>query len=144
MRLAWEATAQAERGGRALLLASLALNLFFVGAAGALLVRHSLAPPAAPAVIDRSAAGRIERLLYRAATPGRAAEIEARLERMDDAWGAVAAGFGEGAQAVSTELDAYRAAAARGPPRFPGPPARRRCPAPPRRHPCRAPRRRAS
>ncbi len=62
MRLAWEATAQAERGGRALLLASLALNLFFVGAAGALLVRHSLAPPAAPAVIDRSAAGRIERL----------------------------------------------------------------------------------
>lgn len=52
-----------DRGTRWLLLGSLALNLFFVGAAGALAARHYLAPPAAPsAALDRSVAARIERL----------------------------------------------------------------------------------
>ena len=46
-----------------LLLASLALNLFFVGAAGALAARHYLAPQATtPATLDRSVAARIDRL----------------------------------------------------------------------------------
>jgi uncharacterized membrane protein len=52
----------ADRNSR-LLLVSLALNLFFVGAAGALAVRHYLAPPAAtPVTLDRSVAARIDRL----------------------------------------------------------------------------------
>ncbi|WP_413852808.1 hypothetical protein, partial [Albidovulum sp.] len=70
--------------------------------------------PWAAADAIRSEAGRIERLLYRAATPERAADIDARLKRIGDAWGAVAVDFGDGAGAVSAELDAYRAAAARG------------------------------
>jgi uncharacterized membrane protein len=51
-----------DRGTRLLLVCSLALNVFFVGAAGALAARHYLAAPAPPAVVDRSVAGRIERL----------------------------------------------------------------------------------
>jgi uncharacterized membrane protein len=52
-----------DRASRWLVLASLALNLFFVGAGGALLARHYLAAPAAgPAPIDRSVAARMERL----------------------------------------------------------------------------------
>ncbi|WP_413875780.1 FTR1 family protein [Albidovulum sp.] len=74
---------------------------------------HAETPWAAADAI-RSEAGRIERLLYRAATPERAAEIAARLKRIGDAWGAVAADFGEDAQAVSASVAAYRDAAARG------------------------------
>ena len=70
--------------------------------------------PWAAADTIRSEAGRIERLLYRAATPGREGDIAARLERIGDAWGSAAAAFGAGAGAVSAELDTYRAAAARG------------------------------
>ena len=51
-----------DRGTRLLLVCSLALNLFFVGAAGALAARHYLARPATPAALDRSVAARIERL----------------------------------------------------------------------------------
>lgn len=52
-----------ERTSRVVLLVSLGLNLFFVGAAGALVVRHSLSPPVASiATTDRSVAARIERL----------------------------------------------------------------------------------
>jgi uncharacterized membrane protein len=52
-----------ERASRWLVLASLALNLFFVGAGGALVARHYLAAPAAsPAPVDRSVAARMERL----------------------------------------------------------------------------------
>src|SRR5262245_52211900 len=52
-----------DRASRFLLIGSLALNLFFVGTAGALLARHSIAPPqAAPIERTRTAAARIERL----------------------------------------------------------------------------------
>ena len=47
---------------RWLLFGSLALNLFFIGIGGALLVQNSGLGPAAPAAIDRSVAGRIDRL----------------------------------------------------------------------------------
>jgi len=47
---------------RWLLLASLALNLFFIGVVGAIAVRGYVDAPAAPAPIDRTAAGRTERL----------------------------------------------------------------------------------
>jgi uncharacterized membrane protein len=55
------ASVSENRNSRLLLLVSLALNLFFVGAIGTLLVRHYLAPPAT-VPIDRSVAARIERL----------------------------------------------------------------------------------
>jgi len=50
------------RTSRWLLFASLALNLFFVGVAGAMIVRgyFSPSPPGAP--VDRSVSARIERL----------------------------------------------------------------------------------
>jgi len=52
-----------DRNTRWLVLLSLALNLFFVGIAGALAVRHyTEAPAAGTALVDRSAAARIERL----------------------------------------------------------------------------------
>src|SRR5207302_9443454 len=52
-----------ERASRFLLLASLGLNLFFVGATGALAARHYFAERAATAApLDRSVAARIERL----------------------------------------------------------------------------------
>lgn len=68
-------TAAAERGGggRILLLVSLALNLFFIGVVGALVIRHYIAPIPGPAVIDRTAAGRIDRLA--ATLPGDDAHI---------------------------------------------------------------------
>jgi uncharacterized membrane protein len=48
---------------RWLLLGSLALNLFFIGAGGAFLLQgYRAAPIEAPAVPDRSVAGRIERI----------------------------------------------------------------------------------
>jgi uncharacterized membrane protein len=52
-----------EASPRWLLLASLALNLFFIGIGGALLLRGYGADPAAPPTAsDRSVAGRIERI----------------------------------------------------------------------------------
>jgi uncharacterized membrane protein len=51
-----------SRTARWLVLGSLALNLFFVGAAGALAIRHYAKAPAAPVPVDRSVAGRIERI----------------------------------------------------------------------------------
>jgi uncharacterized membrane protein len=51
-----------DRASRWLVLVSLALNLFFIGAGGALLARHYLAPAASSPSIDRSVAGRIDRL----------------------------------------------------------------------------------
>src|SRR5262245_4823115 len=63
-----------DRASRWLVLGSLALNLFFVGAGGALLARHYLAPPAAtPAPVDRTVSARIERLA--ATLPAADAEI---------------------------------------------------------------------
>jgi uncharacterized membrane protein len=51
------------QGARWFVLASIALNLFFIGTAGALIFRHYTAPPVTiSAPIDRSAAGRIERI----------------------------------------------------------------------------------
>jgi uncharacterized membrane protein len=52
----------ADRASRWLLLGSLAVNLFFVGVGGALIVRGYMGAPAATAPFDRSAAARIERL----------------------------------------------------------------------------------
>jgi len=62
-----------ERASRWLVLASLALNLFLVGAGGTLLARHYLASPATPAPIDRSVSARMERLA--ATLPAHDAEI---------------------------------------------------------------------
>jgi uncharacterized membrane protein len=52
-----------DRASRWLVFGSLALNLFFIGAGGALLVRHSMTPgaPANPP-INRSVGGRIGRI----------------------------------------------------------------------------------
>jgi len=61
-----------DRGGRRLVLWSLGLNLFFIGLVAALFLRLSIAPPA-PAPIDRSANGRIERIA--ATLPAADAEI---------------------------------------------------------------------
>jgi len=55
------AVAGEDRSARWILLVSLALNLFFVGATGALLARHYVAD-GATAPIDRSVAARMERL----------------------------------------------------------------------------------
>ncbi len=52
-----------DRASRWILLVSLGLNLFFVGAAGAFAVRHyATADRSAAAPVDRSVAARIERL----------------------------------------------------------------------------------
>jgi len=50
------------RAMRWLIFASLALNLFLIGAAGALAMRHYAAPAATSAPVDRSIAGRIGRI----------------------------------------------------------------------------------
>ncbi len=62
-----------DRNTRWLVFVSLALNLFFVGVAGALIVRHYTEMPAVSAPLDRSAAARIERLA--AILPTKDAEI---------------------------------------------------------------------
>jgi uncharacterized membrane protein len=52
-----------ERSSRWILLVSLALNLFFVGATGALLARHYFAEAAGTAApVDRSVGARVERI----------------------------------------------------------------------------------
>jgi uncharacterized membrane protein len=56
------ATLGEDRATRWLVLASLALNLFFIAAGGTLMARHYLATPASPAPLDRSVAARMERL----------------------------------------------------------------------------------
>jgi uncharacterized membrane protein len=56
------ATLGEDRATRWLVLASLALNLFFIAAGGTLLARHYLAAAASPAPLDRSVAARMERL----------------------------------------------------------------------------------
>jgi uncharacterized membrane protein len=78
-----------DRGMRWLVVGSLALNLFFIGVAGALIVRHyTEASTSAP--LDRSAAARIERLaanlpasdaeILRAEFRARAATVEGARE----------------------------------------------------------------
>ena len=56
------ATLGEDRATRWLVLASLALNLFFIAAGGTLVARHYLATPASTAPLDRSVAARMERL----------------------------------------------------------------------------------
>jgi uncharacterized membrane protein len=56
------ATLGEDRATRWLVLASLALNLFFIAAGGTLLARHYLAAAASPPPLDRSVAARMERL----------------------------------------------------------------------------------
>ena len=63
MTMATSAVLGEDRTSRRILLFSLALNLFFVGATGALAARHYFAERAATAApLDRSVAARIERL----------------------------------------------------------------------------------
>lgn len=87
----------ADRPTRALLIASLGLNLFVIGAAGALLARHYVAPPA-PVASERprTAAARIERLAVtlpaadaetlRAAFRARAGAVEATRDVLNRAY----------------------------------------------------------
>jgi uncharacterized membrane protein len=63
MTMATAAVPGEDRASRWILLVSLALNLFFVGAAGAFVVRHYVVDSAGSAApVDRSVAARIERL----------------------------------------------------------------------------------
>ncbi len=89
------------------LLISLAFLLFLP------LSLHAGTPWAAAEVI-RVEAGRIERLLYRADTPERKAEIAARLEQIGDAWAGAETAFGPSSGVVADELAGYRDAAGRG------------------------------
>jgi uncharacterized membrane protein len=74
MTMATSVVAGVDRGSRWILLGSLALNLFFVGATGALVTRHYLADRAvSTAPVDRSVAARVERLA--ATLPSRDADI---------------------------------------------------------------------
>lgn len=67
------------------------------------------------AEVLRSETGRIERLLYRAQTPARDAEIAGRLDHMAAAWHAIAGAFDPaGAATVDAALAAYVNSAARG------------------------------
>jgi uncharacterized membrane protein len=81
--MALDGLRQDERGGRLLLLVSLALNLFLIGAGGTLAARYYLAPPPAAPVIDRSAAGRIDRIA--ATLPDSDAAILRRAFRANEA-----------------------------------------------------------
>jgi uncharacterized membrane protein len=86
-----------DRSSRWLLIGSLALNLFFVGTIGALVLRHYVAP-SQPAVTERprTAAARIERLaaplpaadaeVLRAAFRARAADAEGAREALTRAY----------------------------------------------------------
>jgi len=74
MTVATSVVAGVDRSSRWILLVSLALNLFFIGATGALVTRHYLADRAvSKAPTDRSVAARVERLA--ATLPSRDAEI---------------------------------------------------------------------
>jgi hypothetical protein len=80
-----------DRGAHWFVLASLALNLFFIGTIGALIYRHYTTPPVTiSAPLDRSAAGRIERIA--ATLPSADAEViraeyRARVATLDVARG---------------------------------------------------------
>jgi uncharacterized membrane protein len=92
------ATAE-DRTSRRIVLWSLALNLFFIGLVAALLVRLYVVPPAAPAAVDRSAVGRIERIatilptadaeVIRAEYRAKAAPVDAAREEFERAIDAV-------------------------------------------------------
>jgi len=74
MTMATSVIGGVDRGSRLLLLASLALNLFFIGVTGALVTRHYIADrSASTAPFDRSVAARVERLA--ATLPAADAEI---------------------------------------------------------------------
>ncbi|HKG01125.1 MAG TPA: periplasmic heavy metal sensor [Xanthobacteraceae bacterium] len=74
MTMATSVVAGVDRSSRWILLGSLALNLFFIGATGALVTRHYLADRAvSTAPVDRSVAARVERLA--ATLPSSDAEI---------------------------------------------------------------------
>lgn len=74
MTMATSMVAGVDRSSRLLLLGSLALNLFFIGVAGALVTRHYLAERAVSTTpLDRSVAARVERLA--ATLPAADAEI---------------------------------------------------------------------
>jgi len=83
MTMVTSLAASEERTARFVLLASLALNVFLIGAGGAVLARHYLAAPVRQeAPLDRSLAGRIERMA--ATLPGPDGEI-LRVEYRNDA-----------------------------------------------------------
>jgi uncharacterized membrane protein len=62
MSIAGLTVSAAERSSRWLLLVSLALNLFFIGAGGALLLQGGSGGGTAEVTVDRSVGGRIERI----------------------------------------------------------------------------------
>jgi uncharacterized membrane protein len=96
MSTATSATLTDDRIARWVVLVSLALNLFFVGATGALLARHYFAPSeTSSSPIDRSVAARIDRLAQ--TLPSLDAEI-------------LRAEFRNKAATVEGALDAYRRA----------------------------------
>lgn len=66
------------------------------------------------AEVLRNEAGRIERLLYRDATPERRADIADRLARMQAAWQEAAPAFGPDGAAAEAALTAYADSAGRG------------------------------
>ncbi|MFL6931179.1 MAG: periplasmic heavy metal sensor [Xanthobacteraceae bacterium] len=74
MTMVTSIVAGVDRSSRWILLGSLGLNLFFIGATGALVTRHYLADRAvSTAPVDRSVAARVERLA--ATLPSSDAEI---------------------------------------------------------------------
>ena len=62
MTMAPSLSLREDRASRWILLVSLGLNLFLIGAGGAFAARHYFAPPVPTAPFDRSVAARIERL----------------------------------------------------------------------------------
>lgn len=94
-----------DRSSRGLLVISLALNLFFLGVAGTLAVRHYMAPSQPTMLVQprMNAAGRIERLalglpradgdILRAAFRAREAEAEAARDALNRAVERVQAGL---------------------------------------------------
>jgi len=88
MTIATSAAIADDRNARWVLLVSLALNVFFLAGGGALVVRHYMAPAAAPAPVDRSVGARIERLaatLPAADADVLRAEYRANASRLDAA-----------------------------------------------------------
>jgi uncharacterized membrane protein len=81
-----------DESSRSLLLASLALNLFFIGIGGAMLLQsYAFDAPAPPSGSERSVAGRIERIaatLPREDAERLRAAYQARRDELDGARGA--------------------------------------------------------
>lgn len=95
---------QEERRSKRFMLISVALNLFFVGVAGTLLVRSYFAPPSVVTVtIDRGAGARMERIaatlppadadIMRAAYRDNATTLDAARDDFEDAVGAIKQSF---------------------------------------------------